>query len=701
MFQAWKDRVRGSMALKFAIALSGWIALMMLLGTLFVARMMLTSQERAVEQRGRDIGMVLGKATIDRLAANDLIGLNVLVGDVVKSPDILSIVFFNTAGIPLTSASAGFNRDNPDVKALFDAERTDDMKKLLAAVRRDLSPIEVAVDVTLQGAKMGQVQLALSRKDIRSGTAIVVALLLGTALIIVLSISALLYAMVNKMIALPTKTLEGIATQVSAGDLTQSVRVSSNDEIGYLGRGLNRMIIGIKGMIENVRNAGRKLETASAEVAGVSANVAAASKVQAESVEEAASSVNEMHFSLKEIAGTVEDLNATSEHASSAVIETAASIDEVARTMNDLSTSIEETSSAITQMSAAVRNIAESVEHMSTAADQTAASATEVSASVREVEASARESAALAEAVRVDAKQLGMQSIEKTIDGMRRIEEESRRTSEVINRLGGRAENIGGILTVIEDITDQTSLLALNAAILAAQAGEHGKGFAVVAAEIRELANRTASSTQEIGKLIVSVQEESREAMEAMQKGVELAGEGTNLARAAGDALRKILERADQSRAMSFSISKAAAEQAAGMKQVSEAVDRINEMSHQIARATGEQRSGNEQILRTAEKMREITRFVKSATAEQVKASKSITSAVETVSLKVGMVNRAAGEVRAGSDLIVTAIERIKSTARENAELAMKLNSVVDVMTTQSGDLRKEIERFTTAAAKP
>jgi methyl-accepting chemotaxis protein len=278
---------------------------------------------------------------------------------------------------------------------------------------------------------------------------------------------------------------------------------------------------------------------------------------------------------------------------------------------------------------------------------------------------------------------------------MRRIEDESRRSADVINRLGGRAESIGGILTVIEDITDQTGLLALNAAILAAQAGEHGKGFAVVAAQIRELANRTAASTQEIGTLITSVQEDSREAVEVMRNGVLMAEAGTRLARETGDALKKIVERADQSREVSRSISRAAAEQATGMAQANEAVDRINEMAHQIARATTEQRAGSEQITRAAEKMRDITRFARTATAEQVKASRNITVAVETMSSKVGMVNRAASEVRTGSDLIVRAIELIKSTARENAALTVRLNSAVEVLTSQTGALKKEIGRFT------
>jgi methyl-accepting chemotaxis protein len=696
MFQTVKDRIKASMGLKFVAALSGWVIILMLAGTFFVAQMLISSQERALEARGREVGAVLAKAALDRIASSDILGLNLLVGDVVQGKDILAVVFTGTDGAPLTSAHASFNVQDSRLKNVLAAEKSEDVKKLLAAIRRELTPVEVSVDVTLGGTKLAVIHLAFSREEIRGNAVMIVMLLIGTSIVIVLTIAVLVYVMAKRMITAPTATVEDVAARVSAGDLTQNVRVSTVDEIGNLGRSLNRMIIGLKGMVGSVRESSGKLEAVSGEVAGVASNVSAASTVQSEAVEEAASSVNEMHYSLKEIGGNVEDLNETSEQTSSAVIQTAASIDEVARLMTDLSSSIEETSTAITLMSAAVRETAENVEALTIAADETAASTNEISALVREVETRAKQSVELAEAVTADVQDLGMPSIEKTIEGMRRIEEESRHSAEVINRLGGRAENIGGILTVIEDITDQTGLLALNAAILAAQAGEHGKGFAVVAAQIRELANRTAASTQEIGALITSVQDDSREAVEVMRNGVLMAEVGTRLARETGDAFRKIVERAGQSREMSRSISRAAGEQTMGMQQVSEAVERITNMAHQIARATNEQRSGSEQIIRAAEKMREITRFVRTATTEQVKASRNITVAVETMGAKVGLVNRAAGEVRTGSELIVKAIERIKLTARENADLAARLNSAVDVLTAQAGTLKKEIGRFTT-----
>jgi len=682
------------MGLKFMIALTGVISLFLVLGTFFVARMVTEGQYRALETRGKEIEQFLSKTVTDPLLHHDMITLDSLVGEAVKSQDMLYAYVEDDSNKVLNTAHVSFNMSNDELKGLIARERTDDVAVLAAKAKEQFDALEVSSDIKIGATRLGVVTMGLSRAGVRKDALRIILVLAGTGVLIYGGLGLMIYVMVRRMIVAPTTEALAVASSIAAGDLSQSVRVRTMDEIGMLGRGLNLMISGLKGMIDNVREAARKTESVWAEVQTISTEITSGSKAQAESVEEAASSVNEMHFSLKEIAGNVDDLYKTSEQTSSSVIEMAASVSEVARTMTELSSAIEDTATAITQLSAAVRQIADNVEVLSTAADETAASATEISASVKEVESNARESAALAEAVSADAEQLGMRSIEKTIEGMNRIEATARRSADVVNRLGERAENIGSILTVIEDITDQTALLALNAAILAAQAGEHGKGFAVVAAEIRELANRTASSTKEIGKLITSVQEESREAVGVMREEVGMVEEGVRLSRDTREALSKILERADLSRDMSRSINKAATEQARGIKQVSEAVGKITDMTHQIALAANEQKLGSEQITRASEKMRELTRFVKTSTDEQATGSRAITASVENMSAKIGMVNRAAGEVQTGSDLIVKAIDRIKGIAHANAEQAAGLNSAMDVMFKQSATLKKEIEKF-------
>lgn len=694
--RAVRDRFYSSIAKKFVAATTIVIAVLMVVGTAFVAMLLMEWQYHTLEMRGKELSVFLGKAVSDPILMKDILTIDDLTSEAVKSHDMLYTVVTDASGAIVSTRHGSFNQDVPEIKALFSQEKSEDMDVLIKKVKQTIDVFEISEEVSVQGAKIGSVRMGFTKRGVKANVLKVSGLLLGTAVGIVLILSTVIYFMVRRMIVAPTTEVVAVASSVASGDLTRNVAVRSNDELGALGRGLNSMIIGLKTIIMNVQEATTSVSSVSGQVKDISDKISGGSREQSEAVEEAASSVNEMHFSLKEIAGSVEDVYSTTEHASSAVLEMAASIDEVAKTMSDLSASIEETTTAITQMSAAIRQIAEHVETLSAAAEETAASTSQISASVKEVEGNARESAALAEAVAEDAQQLGMRSIEKTIDGMRRIEEVARRTWDVVNRLRERSESIGTILTVIEDITDQTGLLALNASILAAQAGEHGKGFAVVASEIRELANRTAASTQEIGKLIAAVQEETREAAEHMNEGVQVVEQGARLSRDAGEALRKILERADQSRDMSRSISKAAAEQSRGVKQVSEAVERINEMTHQIAKATGEQRTGSEQIIKAAEKMREITRFVKTATAEQAKGGKDITTAMETMTSKVGMMNRAAGEVQAGSDLIVKAIERIKAIARSNGEMAAGLDNAVEAMAKQADSLMKNIAKFRT-----
>jgi len=696
MTQALKEKIGASMGLKLVVVITGVILVLMVLGTLFVARIMTADQYQHIETRGKDLGLFLGKAVTDPILQKDMIKLDSLVADAVKSRDMLYTYVTDASGAALSNVYVSFNKENPELREFLPQNVTDSTPVLALKVKGQFDVLEVPVDIKMGGTKLGTVTMGFSKTASRQNIRGIVFLLLGTSVAIVLALVVMVYVMARKMIVVPTNEAVSVASNIAAGDLTQSVNIDSRDELGMLGRGLNSMIIGLKGMIGSVQQTVLNMESVSGEVKGISSQITTGSRAQAESVEEAASSVNEMHFALKEIAGTAQDLFTTSEQTSSSVIETVASVNEVAQTVSELSVSIEETSSAITKMSSAIRQIAENVELLSAAAEETAASSSEISASVKEVEENAKQSLALSEAVTADAQQLGMRAIERTIEGMGRIDAAARRTADVVNRLVGRTESIGSILTVIEDVTDQTGLLALNAAILAAQAGEHGKGFSVVATEIRELANRTAASTQEISKLVASVQEESKVAVGVMQEGAAIVEEGVRLSTDAGEALRKILERAHHSRDMSKSINRAATEQARGIKQVSDAIDRISEMTHQITKAANEQKAGSEQITRASERMRELTRFVKTSTEEQAKAGKDITAAVENMSTKIGLVNRATGEVQAGSDMIVKSIEQIKQIAKENANQAAGLNVAVEIMADQTGLLKREMEKFRT-----
>src|SRR5439155_829713 len=223
------------------------------------------------------------------------------------------------------------------------------------------------------------------------------------------------------------------------------------------------------------------------------------------------------------------------------ILQMTATNDEVAENIGELASSVRETVSSIEEMTYSIKEVAKDVDALSLTAEETSSSMNQMDVSIDQVQSNAKATARLSEEVATDAER-GAESILKTIGEIYRIKESSQEAVAVISNLGSRIEAIGQILSVIDDVAEQTNLLALNAAILAAQSGEHGKGFAVVADEIKDLAERTGSSTKEIAEVIRSVQEESKNAVAAMDRGVKNVEEGVQLGQDAESALKKIQE---------------------------------------------------------------------------------------------------------------------------------------------------------------
>ena len=197
-------------------------------------------------------------------------------------------------------------------------------------------------------------------------------------------------------------------------------------------------------------------------------------------------------------------------------------------------------------------------------------------ATIRQVEKNAMDSASISETVRSDA-EIGKNAVLEAIAGMQAIRASSQITSEVVETLSLRVNDIGAILSVIDEVAEQTNLLALNAAIIAAQAGEHGKGFAVVADEIRELAERTSSSTREIAAVIKGVQEETRRAVDAISQAEESIAAGEKLSQRSGAALEKIVTGVQRAGIQVSEIAKATVEQARGSQSIREAMESVEE----------------------------------------------------------------------------------------------------------------------------
>jgi len=205
----------------------------------------------------------------------------------------------------------------------------------------------------------------------------------------------------------------------------------------------------------------------------------------------------------------------------------------------------------------------------------------------------------------------GSSVVSSTICGMEQIASRVRSSAATVSSLGARSDQIGAIVATIEDIADQTNLLALNAAIEAARAGEQGRGFAVVADEVRALAERTTRATREIGEMIKAIQNETRAAVGEMELGVKEVQQGTEDAAKSGEALQEILSTINEVAMQVNQIATAAEEQTATTNEITNNIHQISEVVQDTASGAHESASAASQLTGNAEELQRLVRQFK------------------------------------------------------------------------------------------
>ena len=506
-------------------------------------------------------------------------------------------------------------------------------------------------------------------------------------------VAILLGIVITRWITSWLKLMGTALDQGAGGNLAIKLAVSSRDEFGELANNFNTMTEKLAVMMSNVNGSTGELLTIVHDIATASRKVTEAAHLQMGGISSTSSAVTQINASLKAVEVDVENLSVNADESSSSIVEMAANVAEVAQNTQKLSLAVEEVSSSILEMVSSIKEVGDSVISLMDVAAVTASSVVEIDRSIREVKQYAIETTELSREVQVDAAS-GREAVEASIAGIQEIGSASQITFDVIQALSKKAGDIGAILSVIDDVADQTSLLSLNAAIIAAQAGEQGKGFAVVAGEIKALAVRTSSSTREIVTVIKGVQDETARAVEAISRAEGRIMAAESLSLQSGEALNKIVSGARQTSARMEQIAHLTSEQAMGSQLIRDSMEKISSMVLQIGKATREQREGGELINKATERMKSVTDQVRSSLTEQSSVSKFIAKSTENINNMIRQIRRSSAEQSRGSEQIVMAVTDIQSAASVNIEVTDFLGVAAKRLSSQAVLLQGELDKF-------
>ncbi|BCR03272.1 methyl-accepting chemotaxis protein [Desulfuromonas versatilis] len=354
--------------------------------------------------------------------------------------------------------------------------------------------------------------------------------------------------------------------------------------------------------------------------------------------------------------------------------ELSASLEEMAKAMEHSTTKFLETTSSVEEMAASVQEVASQAEQVARGVEGSVRDLDVIDESFESIRNGAVTSAQSADAVKKDAED-GLRVVETTMQEMERIEQESHKATQAMKRLSTQTSEVVKIIEVIKELVSDTELLAFNAAIIAAKAGAEGKGFSVVAEEIRDLADRTTTSAQDIHRIVKAIASDTAEVMDAVDATSERIARGKQHSVSAGEALRKILESSSQAANASDQIARLTGDQSERARSLLESAGRNMRSVKVIARTLQEQQTAVARTQEGVSQMKYASDQIARSMAEQVRANRDFDKGLAEREKQVQTINEATRFQMETADKVFAHFANSERRLQKNAE---KSASIMD-----------------------